>query len=143
MSLTCKLWDLIIMGGLEQGLPTNAIFLSIIEVKACWRVILTRYLKNLMQKYKEKWPSNRLSWKIWAHSLMKQSISCPGAPCTSMAIRIKWCPSWNPLYLWILIMALSSTTTLAGQLMTFKATISYVRSITTTLATKTWSSWVI
>jgi hypothetical protein len=55
MSLACKLWNLIIMGGLEQGSPTNAIFLSIIEVKACWRAILTSYFKNLMQKYKEKW----------------------------------------------------------------------------------------
>jgi hypothetical protein len=36
------------------------------------------------------------------------SISRLGASCTSMAIRIKWCPSWNPLYLWILTMPVAT-----------------------------------
>jgi hypothetical protein len=49
------------MGGLEQASPTNAIFLSIIEAKAHWKVILTRYLKNWMQKDKDKWPPTCLS----------------------------------------------------------------------------------
>jgi hypothetical protein len=41
--------------------------------------------------------------------------------------------------LWILTMAPSSTTTFAGRLMTLKAIVSRIRSITTTLATTTWS----
>jgi hypothetical protein len=77
-----------------------------------------------LQKDKDKWPPNCLSWKRRAHSLMKQSISCLGAQCISMAIEIKWCPSWNPLYLQNLIMVLNSTATFVGQLMTFKDTIS-------------------
>jgi len=112
----CKLWDLILMGGLEQASLANTIFLFIAKAKACWRAILTCYLKYWMQKGKDKWLPNRLSWKRRAHSSMKWSISCPGEPCTSMAIGIKWCPSWNPLYLWILTMMLISTTTHASQL---------------------------
>jgi len=118
MSPTCKLWDLIVMGDLEQTSHVNTIFLSIAKVKAHWRVILTRCLKNWMKKDKDKWPFDHLSWKRWTHSLIKQSISRLGALCTSMAIRIKWCPSWNLLYLWILAVALSSIIALAGQLMT-------------------------
>jgi hypothetical protein len=140
---TCKSWNLIIMGGLEQALLDNVIFLSIVKAKTCWRTILTHCLKTWMQKDKEKWPFDCLSWKRRAHSLMKRSISCPGAPCISMAIEVKWCPSWSPLYLWFLVMALSSTTTHVGQLMTLEVIITCVRSLTTTLATKTWSSWVM
>jgi len=128
MSLTCKSWDLIIMGGLEQASPTKSIFFFIIEVKTCWKVILTCCLKNWMQKDKDKWPPNHLSWKRQIHSMMKRSISCPNAPCASMAIGINWCPSWNLLYLQILTMTLNFTTTLGGQLMTFEASISYVWS---------------
>ncbi len=50
MSLACKLWDLIVMGGLEQTSFANTIFLSITEVETHWRVILTHYLKSWMQK---------------------------------------------------------------------------------------------
>jgi hypothetical protein len=46
MSPTCKLGDLIIMGGLEQASSVKTIFLSITEAKAHWRAILTSYLKN-------------------------------------------------------------------------------------------------
>jgi hypothetical protein len=53
-ALACKSWDLIVMGGLEQTLPANAIFLSIAEAKTCWRAILTCCLKNWMQKNKDK-----------------------------------------------------------------------------------------
>ncbi len=137
MSLTCKSWNLIIIRHLEQSSLVNAIFLSIIKAKTCWKAILTRCLRNWMQKDKDKWRFNYLSWKRWAHSLMKWSISWPDVPCTSMAIGIKWCPSWNLLYLRIWTMALSSVSTPIGQLMTLKATIYYVMSITTTLATKT------
>jgi hypothetical protein len=56
-----------------------------------------------------------------------------------MAIKIKWCPSWNLLYSWILAMALNSTIAPVGQLMTLKVTIPYIESVTTTSATKTWS----
>jgi cytochrome c biogenesis protein CcdA len=133
----CKSWNLIVMGGLEQASLADIIFLSIVEAKARWKAILIHYLKNWMQKDKDKWPPDRLSWKKQAHSLMKQSISHLGAPCTSMAIGIKWCPSWNPLYLWILTMALNSAIALASQLMTLKVIISHIKSITTTSATKT------
>jgi len=143
MSLACKLWDLIKMGGLKQTSPANAIFLSIIKVKACWRTILTHYLKNWMQKDKDKWPLDCLSWKKWTQSLMKWSISRTHVPCTSMAIGIKWCPSWSLLYLWILLMVLSSTTTPISQLMTFETTMSCIRSITNTSTMKTWSSWIM
>ncbi len=143
MSFACKLWDLIIIGGLKQTSHANTIFFSIIKVKAHWRVILTRYLKNWMQKNKDKWSLNHLSWKRWTHSLMKQSISHLGVLCISMAIGIKWHPSWSPLYLWILTMALNFTTTLAGQLMTLIITISHIESLTTTLTTRTWSSWIM
>jgi hypothetical protein len=81
MSPACKSWDLIVMGCLEQTSHANAIFISITKVKACWRIIITCCLKNWMQKDKDKWPPNHLLWKRWAHSLMKQSISCLGAPC--------------------------------------------------------------
>jgi len=40
-------------------------------------------------------------------------------------------------------MALHFATTPAGQLMTFEATVSCVELITTTLAMKTWSFWVM
>jgi hypothetical protein len=140
MSLACKLWNLIIIRGLEQASPVNAIFLSIAKAKAHYRAILTHYLKNWMQKKKDKWPHNGLSWKKQAFSLMKWSKSRPDVSCTSMMIKIKWCPSWNTLYLWILAMALSSATALVGRLMTLIATVFYVRSITTTSTTKTWSS---
>jgi hypothetical protein len=111
MSLACKSWDLIVIGGLEQASLTHAIFLSIAKAKAHWRAILTCYLKSWMQKNKDKWSLNCLLWKRRTHSLMKWSISCPGVPCTSMVIRIKWRPSWSPLYLKILMMVLSFTTT--------------------------------
>jgi hypothetical protein len=75
--------------------------------------------------------------------LMKQSISRQGALCTSMAIGIKWCPSWSPLYLWILVMVLSFITTFAGQLMTFEATFFRIESISTTSTMETWSSRVM
>jgi len=74
---------------------------------------------------------------------MKWSISRLGAPYTSMVIGIKWCPSWNLLYLRILVMVLSFATAHVGQLVTSEATVSCVESITTTLATKMWSSWVM
>ncbi len=122
---------------------TKTIFLFTLEAKACRRAILTWCLENWMQKDKDKWPLDRLLLKKWAHSLMKWSISCLGEPCTSMAIGIKWCPSWNPLYLWILIMVLNFVATPIGWLMTFKATIFCIKSITTTLATKTWSSKIM
>jgi hypothetical protein len=140
---TCKLWILIVVGGLEQASPANVIFLSIVKVKACWRTILTWCLKNWMQKDKDKWSLDRLSWKRWTHSLMKWFISCPSALCISMAIGIKWCPSWSPLYLRILVMVLSFVVASAGQLMTFKAIVYCVGSVTTTSATKIWFSWVM
>ncbi len=140
---TCKSWNLIIMGGLDQTSHANAIFLFMAEVKARWRAILTRCLKNWMQKNKDKWSSNCLSWKKRTHSLMKQSISCLSVLCISMAIRIKWCPSWNLLYFQILAMVLSSTATPISWLMTLKATASRVGSITTTSAIKTWFSYVM
>jgi hypothetical protein len=71
MSLACKSWDLIVMEGLKQASPTNAIFLFIVQAKAGWKTILTRYLKNWMQKNKDKWSPDGLLWKRWAHSLMK------------------------------------------------------------------------
>jgi hypothetical protein len=139
MLLTCKSWYLIVMRALEQTSPTNTIFLSIAEAKARWRAILTRYLQNWMQKYKDKWPPNHLIWKRWTHSLMKWFISCSGALCISMAIGIKWCLLWSLLYLKILTMALSSTVAFVGQLMTFKTPIFHGGLITTTLSMKTWS----
>jgi len=142
MSPTCKSWSLIITGGLEQTSPTNAIFFSIVETKSCWRIILTCYLKNWMQKDKDKWPFNH-AWKRWTHSLMKWSISRPSVLCTSMAIKIKWCPSWNPLYLWILVMVLNFATSPFSQVMTLIAIVFRVGSVTTTSTTKTWSSWVM
>jgi hypothetical protein len=81
--------------------------------------------------------------KKWAHSLMKRSMSCLGAPCTFMAIEIKWCPSWSPLYLWILIMALSYVIAPFNQLMTLVIIESCIESITTTSTTKTSSSWIM
>jgi hypothetical protein len=96
-----------------------------------------------MQKDKDKWSPNHLLWKKWTHSLIKQSISHSGVSCTSMAIEIKWCPSWSPLYLQILTMTLCFITTPVGQLMTFIPTISYVKSITITSTTKTCSSRVM
>jgi hypothetical protein len=99
--------------------------------------ILTHCLKNWIQKDQDKWPPNHLLWKRWARSLMKRSISHPSALCTSMAIRIKWCPSWSLLYLRILAMALSFTIAPISQLMTFETTISCIGSVTTTSATKT------
>ncbi len=46
----------------------HPIFLSIAEAKARWKAILIRCLKNWMQKYKDKWPLDHLSWKKWAFS---------------------------------------------------------------------------
>jgi len=137
MSLACKSWGVIVIGGLEQTSLANVIFLSITKVKAHWKAIITCCLKNWMQKNKDKWPPDYLLWKIQTRSLMKWSISHPCAPCISMAIGIKWCLSWNPLYLQILTMALSSVTTLASRLMTLVATVSHVESIATTSTTKT------
>jgi hypothetical protein len=111
MSLACKWWDLIVMGGLEHASLANVIFLFMVEAKACWNVILTHCLKIWMQKDKDKWPFDHLSWKWWTQSLMKLSISYSNAPCTSVTIKIKWCPSWGPPYLRILAMVLSSTNT--------------------------------
>jgi len=125
------------MGGLEQPSFANAIFLSIAKAKACWRTILRCYLKIWMQKDKDKWLPNCLSWKTQAHFFMKWSISHPNVQCTFMAIEIKWSLSWNLLYLWILVMALSSTITLVGWLMTLKAIVFCVGSITTISTTKT------
>jgi hypothetical protein len=136
MSLACKSWDLIIMGGLKQTSLSNAIFLSI-KAKTHWRTILTHCLKNWMQTYKDNWPLECLSWEKWAHSMMKRSILRPSAPCTSMAIRIKWCPSWSLLYLWNLLMALSYTITFVSRLMTLESIVSCIGLISTTLATKT------
>jgi hypothetical protein len=92
MSPTCKLWDLIVVEGLKQASHVNTIFLSIGETKACWRAILTCYLKNWMQKDKDKWSFDRLLWQIQTHSLMKWSISCLSASCTSMVHRNKMVP---------------------------------------------------
>jgi hypothetical protein len=50
-------------------------FLSTTEAKAHWKAMLTRCLKNWMQKDKDKWSPNHLSWKRWTHFLMKQPIS--------------------------------------------------------------------
>jgi len=86
--------------------PANTIFFSMAKIEACWRAILTHCLKNWMQRYKDKQPLDHLLWKRRAYSLIKQSISHLGALCTSMAIKIKWRPSWIPLYLWILTMVL-------------------------------------
>ncbi len=96
-----------------------------------------------MQKDKNKWPPNHLSWERWAHSLMKRTISRLGAPCTSMAIIIKWFPSWSPLYLLILTMVLNFTIIHANQLITFETIVSRIKSITTASAIKTWSSQVM
>jgi hypothetical protein len=46
MSFTCKSWDLIIIGGLEQTSLANTIFLFITKAKARWRVILTHCFKK-------------------------------------------------------------------------------------------------
>jgi hypothetical protein len=43
------------MGGLEQALFANAIFLFIVEAKAPCREILTHCLKNWMQKDKDNY----------------------------------------------------------------------------------------
>ncbi len=51
----------------------------------------------------------------------------------------KMVPLMEPSILVDLTMALRSTITLFGRLMTLEATISHVRSITTTSATKIWS----
>ncbi len=96
-----------------------------------------------MQKDKNKWPLNHLSWKKRTHSLMKQSISCLGALCTSGAIGIKWCPSQSPLYLQILAMGLSFVFALDVWLMTLVFTIFYGELIIKSLATKICSSWVM
>jgi len=134
---TCKLWNLIVIGGLDQTSFANVIFHFIAEAKAHQRTILTCYFKKWIQKDKDKWSPNCLSWKRRAHSLMTQSISHPSASCISMAIGIKWCPSWSLLYLWILTMVLSFAATPIDQLMTLLANIFRVRSITITSTTKT------
>jgi len=143
MSPACKSWDLIVMGGLEYTSFVNAILRSIVEAKACWRAILTCYMKNWMQKYKDKWPLDHLLWKRHAHSLMKWSISFLNALCTSMAIKIKWCLSWNRLYLQFLTMALNSPSAPTSRVMTFKAIVSHIRWVTTTLTMRTWFFWVM
>jgi len=97
LSLTCKSWDLIIIGGLKQISLTHIVFLFVAKAKACWRAILTCYLKNWMQNKKDKWPFNHLLWKRQAHSLMKWSISHLCATWTSIIVGIKWCSSWNSL----------------------------------------------
>jgi hypothetical protein len=60
------------------------------QAKACWKAILTCCPRNWVQKDRDKWFFEHLSWKRWALSLMKQSISRPNVSCTSMAIGIKW-----------------------------------------------------
>jgi hypothetical protein len=133
MSLACKSWNLIIMGGLKQASPTNTIFLFTAKVKAHWRIILTHCLKNWMQKndlsniHHEK-NEHILWWNDPYHTKYVVHL---------LAIGIKWCPSWNPLYLLILTMVLTSTTTPVGRLMTLEATVSHIKSITTTSVTKT------
>jgi hypothetical protein len=82
------------------------------------KAILMHCLKNWMQKHKDKWFFDCLLWKRWAHSLIKRFTSCSHAPCISMTIEIKWCLLWNLLYLAILSMVLSFTTTAVDQLMT-------------------------
>jgi hypothetical protein len=144
MSLTCKSWDLKVIRGLEQASPTKVIFLFITETKAHWRTILTCCLKNWMQKKKKKKKHfNHKSWKRWKCYLVKWSITHSGAPCTSMAIGIKMCPSWSHLYLWILVMMLSFVAAPVGQLMTLVTTVFHVGLITTTLATKIWFSQIM
>jgi hypothetical protein len=108
-------------GRSRTNITDHEIFLSIVEAKAHWRAILTNCLKNWMQKNKDKWFFDRLSRKRWAHSLMKQFISHMNVPCTSMVIKIKWCPSWSLLYLRILAMALSFATRPIGQPMTLES----------------------
>jgi hypothetical protein len=126
MAPTCKLWDLRVIGGVEQAslCQCNAIFLSRVETKTCWRAILTCCFKNQMQKDKDKWTLDHLSWKRQTHSLMKWSISHPSALCTSMAIIIKWCPSWSLLYFQILAMGLSFVATPIGK-MTIRSKLCY------------------
>jgi hypothetical protein len=68
MSHACKLWGLIVIGGLEQTSLANAIFFSITKVKAQWRVIITHCLKNWVQKDKDKWSLDHLSWKKYKHA---------------------------------------------------------------------------
>jgi hypothetical protein len=121
----------------------NTIFLFTARANAHWRVILTCCLKNWMQKDKGKLFFDCLSWKSQAHSLMKQSISRLGMLCISMTIGIKWCPSWNLLYLWILTMVLSFAVALTNRLMTLVLIVSHVRLITITSTIKTWSLWVM
>jgi hypothetical protein len=60
-----------------------------------------------------------------------------------MVIRIKRCPSWNPLYLRILTMAQNFAIAPTSQLITLITTLSYVESITITSTSKTWSSQVM
>jgi len=57
--------------------------------------------------------------------------------------RNKVAPSWNPLYLQILAMALNFTTAHVGWLITFTTIVFHVRSITTTSAINIWSSQVM
>jgi len=140
MSLSCKSWDLIVMGGLEQTSLANTIFLSITKVKTHWKAILTHYLKKWMQKDKDKWLLDRLLTNTLLDETIYITPRCamhPYVSCTPMAIIVKWCPSWNLLYLQILIMALSFITTLIGRLMALKATVSHVMSVTTTSTMKT------
>jgi hypothetical protein len=46
MSPTCKSYDIIIIGGLEQASLVNAIFFSITKAKTHSKKVLIRYLKN-------------------------------------------------------------------------------------------------
>jgi hypothetical protein len=65
MSPACKLWNLIVIGSIKQTSHTNEIFMSIVKTKAHWKRILTHCLKNWMQKEKDKWPFDHLSWEGW------------------------------------------------------------------------------
>jgi hypothetical protein len=69
---------------------------------------------------------------------MKWFISHLSASCIFMAIEIKWCPSWNLLYLEILAIVLSFIIApVVGRLITLKTTILRIRLVTITLTTKT------
>jgi len=106
-----KSWDLIIMRGLEHISSTNTIFLSIVEIEAHWKTILTCCLKIWMQKIKIN---------HFLSSIMEKTNTLPNETIhiTSKCImhlrdhRNKWCPSWNFLYVQILTTTLNSTTSI-------------------------------
>ncbi len=91
MSPACKLWSNS-NGSLKHTSCANVILLSIAKAKAHWKVMLTHCLKNWIQKDKDEWFLDHLSWKRRAHSLMKQSISCLDVLCTFMTIEKKMVP---------------------------------------------------